>query len=400
MRRSLASAGRHTRASGAGPRLLILGTRGVPAAHGGFETFAERLALDLVARGWTVAVYCQRHLSDGRGRWQDHWRGIERINIAVGGGGPASTLLFDWLCVRDAAARDGVCLVLGYNGAAFLPYLRLRGRPVITNMDGIEWQRPKWGVAARTWFYVNEWVAARASHRLIADHPEIARQLAARHPAASVVTIPYGGDPVTEAAEAPVRALGLVPDRYFLSVSRIEPDNSILPMVRAFCRDGHGFKLVVVGDVATAYGRTIREAANGDVLFPGSIYDAAVLRSLRFHARAYLHGHRVGGTNPSLVEALWAGSAVVAHDNPFNRWTAGAAALFFRDADECAARIAAVAHQPERVAELRRHARLEATARFAWSDIVTAYERQLLQLAARTENRGRGPLRPLRQGGR
>ena len=387
---------------GAEPRLLILGTRGIPAAHGGFETFAERLALDLVARGWQVGVYCQHELSDGRERrWQDQWRGVSRINVAVGGAGPASTLLFDWLCVRDAATRDGVCLVLGYNGAAFLPYLRLRGRQVITNMDGVEWRRPKWGPVARAWLRLNEWIAVRSSHRLVADHPEIARHLARRHPASRVTTISYGADPVTQAGQEPLRALGLVGDRYLLSVSRIEPDNNILPIVRAFSHDGHGLKLVVVGavDPATDYGRAIREAASGDVLFPGPIYDAGILRSLRFHARAYLHGHMVGGTNPSLVEALWAGSAVVAHDNPFNRWTAGEAAVFFGDADECALRIGAVARQPELVATLRRNARLQASARFDWGEIIPAYERQLLQLAGRKVSHLRGSFPQLPQEG-
>lgn len=391
---------------GTGRKLLILGTRGVPAAHGGFETFAERLALDLVARGWAVTVYCQHALLDerpdgARRQWRDEWRGVERINIAVGGDGPGSTLRFDWLCVRDAARREGVCLVLGYNGAAFLPYLRLRGRPVITNMDGIEWRRPKWGPAARAWFYVNEWIAARVSHRLVADHPEIARHLATRRSRSAIATIPYGGDPVDGAPEGPVRERGLVPDGYLLVVARIEPDNNILPIVRAFSREpraskGEPLKLAIVGNVdpATPYGRAIREAAGADVVFPGTVYDAAALRSLRFHARAYVHGHMAGGTNPSLVEALWAGNAVIAHDNPFNRWTAGAAALFFEDEAACAARIAAIAAEPSRLVELRRAARRKAAIDFDWRAIVASYERLCREVAERSEVAAPGVLRP------
>src|SRR5271156_2721521 len=109
------------------PSLLILGTRGIPASHGGFETFAERLALFLVERGWHVGVYCQEEVEHLETRFRgSFWRGVEQINVAVASTGPRATLEFDWHCVRDAASRPSVCLVLGYNGAIFLPYLRLK----------------------------------------------------------------------------------------------------------------------------------------------------------------------------------------------------------------------------------------------------------------------------------
>ena len=131
-----------------GPRdaVLILGTRGVPASHGGFETFAERLALFLAGRGWDVSVYCQDEVPAVTRRITlEGWRGVTRIAVQVASRGPRATLEFDAHCVRDAATRPGVCLVLGYNGAVFLPYLRARGRKVITNMDGVEWRRPSSG---------------------------------------------------------------------------------------------------------------------------------------------------------------------------------------------------------------------------------------------------------------
>ena len=127
--------------------------------------------------------------------------------------------------------------------------------------------------------------------------------------------------------------MGLEPDRYLVSIARIEPDNSILDIVRTFSRRHRGVRLVVLGrlDEGNTYHRAIRAAASEEVLFTGAIYDAATLRALRFHARAYLHGHTVGGTNPSLVEALWAGNAVIAHQNVYNTWTAGPEQFFFSD---------------------------------------------------------------------
>ena len=198
--------------------VLILGTRGIPAAHGGFETFAEQLSLFLVGRGWHVAVYCQHDVATlTRPIWTDNWKGVERINIEVARVGPQATLEFDWHSIRDAARRDSICLVLGYNSAVFLPYLRLMGRTVVTNMDGVEWRRKKWNRPVRAWFWINEWIAAWTSNHLIADHPAIADHLATRRSRKAVSMITYGGVPVDAATLEPLTRLGLSPDRYFVS---------------------------------------------------------------------------------------------------------------------------------------------------------------------------------------
>ena len=365
------------------PEILILGTRGIPARHGGFETFAQKLALFLVRRGWRVAVYCQNDVRSVTQRFSsEYWQGVERIEVQVSTGGPAGTLEFDWHCARHAMGRGALCLVLGYNGACFLPLLRLAGRKIITNMDGIEWKRPKWNMAIKGWFWINEWIAAKTSHRLIADHPAIADYLATRRTRAAILTIPYGGTPVHAAADAPVRHLGLEPGRYFLSVARIEPDNQIGLMVQAFSRKRRGAKLVVLGrlEAGNAYHREVRAAAGEEVIFPGAIYDPAILDALRFHARVYVHGHKVGGTNPSLVEALWAGNAVLADDNVYNRWTAGEAAAYFDSADSferCAERfLADEAFYREKAG----HARARAARDFDWNAILDAYRLEALRL--------------------
>jgi len=365
------------------PSLVILGTRGIPASHGGFETFAEKLALFLVRRGWHVAVYCQNEVDVVTERFRtSRWNGVELIHVDVASKGPKATLEFDWHCVRDAARRDSVSLVLGYNGAVFLPYLRLAGRKVLTNMDGIEWKRPKWSLAVRAWFWMNEWIAAWSSQRLVADHPAIADHIATRRPRSAIATIPYGGDPIGEAPEAPIRALGLEPDRYLTSIARIEPDNNILTMVEAFSRKRRGFKLVVLGTLLpdNRYHAAVRAAASDEVMFPGAIYDAATLRSLRFHARAYLHGHTVGGTNPSLVEALWAGNAVIAHDNPFNRGTAGPNQFYFVDVDGCERLIETATRNDAAVRRAGQAALARATERFDWTTILKAYEAEIVAL--------------------
>ena len=287
--------------------LLILGTRGVPARHGGFETFAERLALYLAERGWRVSVYCQEDVDEiSEPVRVDEWRGMTRIFIQTARKGGLATLDFDWKCVRDALRRPGVCLVLGYNGAAFLPVLRLFGRKIFTNMDGIEWRRPKWRLPIRAWFFVNEWIAAWTSQRLVADHPAIADHLATRRPRKATVVIPYGGDPIVAAPAAPVEALGLTPGRYLISIARIEPDNNIATMVRAFSARRRGMKLVVLGklEAGNRYHAEVRAAAGDEVVFAGAIYDPAIVSALalprpRLFARTHRRRHQsVAGRSP------------------------------------------------------------------------------------------------------
>jgi len=383
------------------PRVLVLGTRGIPAAHGGFESFAEKLSSSLVARGWRVTVYCQNDVAAVTQRFSpDTWRGVERINVQVDQAGALGTISFDWHSIRHAATQDGVCLVLGYNTAALLALLRARGRQILINMDGIEWQRPKWSRPVRLWFYVNEWLGAWLGQRLVADHPAIADHLAKRRPRGATAMIPYGGDEVTAAPVTPVTDLGLVSGNYLISIARLEPDNNILPIVQAFSRRPRGAKLVVLGriDASNPYHAAVMAAASGEVIFPGAIYDKSVVQPLRFHARAYCHGHMVGGTNPSLVEALWCGNPVLAHRNRFNMWTAGAEQFFFSDTDECERMIERILTDDIAVARAGKAARLRAAADFNWSDILSEYERELAELGGFSiEPKTQGQPEPARQ---
>ncbi|MBC7727445.1 MAG: DUF1972 domain-containing protein [Microbacteriaceae bacterium] len=363
--------------SGAGvksPVLRVLGTRGVPAAHGGFETFAERLALHLTARGSRVVVYCQQ---EGQGPLRlDSWQGVERVHIAVPGSGPRSTNDFDWRATRHAAAHGGLCLTLGYNTALFCAWLRLRGVPNLINMDGIEWSRAKWGPAAKTWFWLNDWAGCLLGNHLVADHPEIKRHLQTRVRGSKITTIAYGADAIGVVDDAPVRALGLQPGRYLTLIARAEPENSILEVVRAFSRRPRGLQLAVLGHYRPdmPYQAQVQAIAGPEVVFLGAIYDKPVVQALRAHCAAYVHGHQVGGTNPSLVEALGAGNAVIAHDNRFNRWVAGEGAAYFDGAEGFAAVIDRLIAQPESLADMRAASAARFAEAFTWPAILRDYE--------------------------
>jgi glycosyltransferase involved in cell wall biosynthesis len=365
----------------AGKTLRILGTRGVPAAHGGFETFAEHLSLHLVAQGWRVIVYCQ---DDGVGPvFEDTWRGAERIHIPVAQRGPMGTIIFDWQATAHSAKHKDLCLTLGYNTAVFCALLRLKGVPNLINMDGIEWSRRKWGPVAKLWFWMNDWAGCWLGNHLVADHPEIKVHLGSRVRADKITTIAYGADAVADAPTAPVQTLGLTPGKFMTVVARPEPENSLLEIVTGFAAKPRGMQLVVLGNYQddNAYHRAVKAAASSEVKFVGAIYDKAVVQALRFHSAAYVHGHQVGGTNPSLVEALGAGNAVIAHDNRFNRWVAGGGALYFNGADGFAACLDELQRKPDSLGALRQASAARYSEAFTWAHILKQYETLLLRFS-------------------
>lgn len=356
--------------------LIIAGTRGIPAEHGGFETFAERLAVHMVERGWEVTVYCQR---SGPGRVAiGEWNGVRTVEIGVGGSGPLASMVFDWRTVRHAVRdRGGMALTLGYNTAAFTWVLRRHGITNLINMDGLEWRRAKWSLPAKAWLYLNERAGIRLADEMVADHPEIARHLARHAPEERITMIPYGADRLDHADESALANLGLERNGYALVVARPERENSILEIVTAFSRRPRPVDLVVLGDFRPErkpYHAEVMNAASTQVHFPGTIYESCRINALRYFCRLYIHGHTVGGTNPSLVEALGAGSPVLAHDNRFNRWVAGSCARYFTDIEGCADQLDAVLDVESELSRmeegsLRRHGE-----RFTWERVLADYE--------------------------
>lgn len=361
--------------------LRILGTRGVPAAHGGFETFAEHLALFLVARGWRVVVYCQE--AGTAPIAFDRWEGVERVRISVDRSGPAGTLVFDWRSIRHAvaeASRDSsLCLTLGYNTAVFCALMRVRGVRNVINMDGIEWARAKWGPVAKSWFWLNDWAGCWLGDHLVADHPEIKKHLTTRTRADRITTIPYGADALDRLSDAHLGLYGLESGKYLTLIARAEPENSVLEVVSGFSRRPRGVKLAVLGnlDPSNAYHQAVRAAAGSEVKFMGAIYDKPVVQALRYHCLAYVHGHQVGGTNPSLVEALGAGNAVIAHDNRFNRWVAGGGAVYFADENAFDQQLTSMLASPQRLSALREASKERFEREFTWEEILRRYEELL-----------------------
>lgn len=356
------------------PCVRILGTHGVPANYGGFETAAEKVGLHLLAAGWRVIIYCQ---VEGKGGiTHDEWCGIERVNVPVDVPGWRGTSLFDLKCVGHASQFDDLCLVFGYNTGIFNTWQRFKKIPMVINMDGIEWSRARWGFFRQAILYINERFSAAVGNHLIADHPEIEKYLWTRAPKRKVTMIAYGADEVLEADEAPVRALGLEPGRYLTLICRPIPENSIVELVQGFSSKPRDFKLAILGNYdpeTDDYHRQVVEAASDDVVFLGAIFDPDVVQPLRFHSAMYLHGHTVGGTNPSLVEALGAGNPVLAHDNAYNRWTAGPAQAYFATAADVARELDAILDEDGRLAAMGHAARERYLSGLTWFQIGEQY---------------------------
>jgi glycosyltransferase involved in cell wall biosynthesis len=365
------------------PTVRILGTHGVPANYGGFETAAENVAKFLVRRDWRVIVYCQ---IEGTGPIvEDTWNGVERVLIPVLRDGWLGTSWFDLVSIRHAAKHRDVCLTFGYNTAIFNVIQRAKAVPNVINMDGIEWSRARWGFTRQVILYANERIACVVGNELIADHPEINSYLCKKASARKITTITYGADAVSSPPADVPESHGLTPGKYLTLIARPIPENSILEIIRGFCRRERLTDLVVLGEYRPEqdrYHSEVMAAGNDRVHFLGGIYEPSKVQALRYHGLGYIHGHTVGGTNPSLVEAMAAGNPILAHDNPYNRWVAQEAALYFRTAEDVDEALTRLESEPGLAERLSAAARMRHASEFTWEYVGGQYEELLLKALA------------------
>lgn len=313
---------------GTRPRLAIIGSKGIPARYGGFESFIEGLAPRLVESGWDVTVYCRRGKVGGD---LQEYRGVHLVSTRYIGSRSLETLSHELTAfIHSLRHKPDVYYVLGTRAAPVALIGRVTGRPVVMHTDGLEWARRKWGRGARAFLRFSEWLAARgAASHLVADAEAMASYYRARYGKQPTV-IPYGVDIAAPADPAVLAGYGLAPGGYDLVVCRLEPENNVDLIIRGYLEAGVEGELAVVGGAAYggAYQRFLkRMAVDGQVRFLGPIYDG--VDHLYAGSRRYLHGHEVGGMNPSLLRAMGAGAACFALDTPFNREALGDTGVFW-----------------------------------------------------------------------
>jgi hypothetical protein len=317
-------------------RVAIIGTRGIPNHYGGFEQCAEYLAAGLVKKGFEVVVYN----SHNHPYQEKDWKGVTICHCydPEFKMGTVGQFIYDLNCIRDVRKRKvDVILQLGYTSSSVWGWL-LPGRSIVTtNMDGMEWMRAKYSKPVQSFLKYAEKLAVRYSDHLIADSPEIQRYINNKY-AEDSCYIPYGAEVFDTPNDAILSDYGLEVNQYDMLIARMEPENSIEIILDGVAKAGLSRKFLVVGNTENDFGEYIRAKFqhNRNIIFSGSIYDLGKLNNLRHHSNLYFHGHTVGGTNPSLLEAMGSNSLICSHDNMFNRAVLGTDAFYFSNAADVA----------------------------------------------------------------
>ncbi len=315
-------------------RIAILGTRGIPNQYGGYEQAVSFLAPGLAERGHSVTVY-----NSLRHPWQEKtWNGVTIVHAKDPENqiGSAGQFIYDLNCIRHARKKNfDIILMMGYTSSSVWGRFYPQQPVIIAHMDGLEWKRSKYTRPVQRFLHYAEKLAIQYSDHYIADSPVIRDYLQEKYKV-DACYIPYGAV-IHEKAEPwhPAR-FGLEPGKYSMLLARMEPENNIEMILDGFAESGVAEKFLVTGNTENRFGKRMlkKYGRHESILFSGPLFDAPALHSLKYYSRLYFHGHSVGGTNPSLLEAMASRALVAAHDNPFNRAVTGGDAFYFASAAE------------------------------------------------------------------
>lgn len=362
-------------------RIALLGTRGIPARYGGFETFAEELSTRLVARGHQVTVYCRERYESAK------YRGVDLVWLPTIRHKYFDTLAHTCVSTLHLVFRRGpypadVALYCNAANSIFTLLPRITGIPVVVNVDGIERRRKKWNRFARAWYFMSEYLSTVFPTCFVTDAEAIRRYYREQWKSDSLF-IPYGADTTLATTHETLDQFGLERGRYFLYVSRMEPENRALEVREAFERvEAPEMKLALIGDApyASEYIRRVRDTKDPRIVMPGAIYGQGYLE-LGSWCFAYIHATEVGGTHPALIEAMARGALVLYLDTAENREVCGDAGIAYSTQDELAAQMAAAlrmtdaerqAYRSRALARVREH--------YDWDAVTSQYEALLSRL--------------------
>jgi len=359
-------------------KLAILGTRGIPANYGGFETFAEELATRLAVRGHDVTVYGR---SNNIRYPKNVYKGVRLVVLPTIGTKHLDTVAHTFFSVLHAIPQRFDCILMcNAANALFAVVPRLTATPLVLNVDGIERLRKKWGAIARAYYRISERLATIIPSAIVSD-AEVIRSYYLKEYGAPSTMIAYGAECDRTESAVVLDQLGVRPREYFLYVSRLEPENNAHVVIQAFEKVATDKQLLIVGDAPYAHKYIDRLRATRDprIRFPGAIYGMGY-RELQSHAYAYIQATEVGGTHPALIEAMGVGNCVIANDTPENREVLADAGIFFRDAEELSGQIQLTLADQPLVNRLRDCAQNRAKTRYSWDAVTDAYEKLFRQL--------------------
>lgn len=356
-------------------RIAILGTRGIPASYGGFETFAEHLATRLVSRGHQVTVYCRSHYVSPR---QLEYHGVKLKVLPTVRHKYFDTVVHTFLsAIHAIPERFDAALICNAANAPFSPILRLTGTPVAINVDGLEHKRKKWNILARRYYRLAEYLSTLLPNEMVTDAQVIQDYYLARHNARSTM-IAYGSEVERRPDRAAVLKWRVEPNRYILYVSRLEPENNAHLVIEAFKKVKTAYRLLIVGDApyAEQYIKALKAKAKGDkrIIFTGFVFGQDY-RSLQQNAYCYVHATEVGGTHPALLEAMGYGNCVLTLATPENIEAVGQAGIPYADEYDLAEKLRRVLRDGSLVQSYRNRAQLRVQNFYDWERVVDQYER-------------------------
>jgi glycosyltransferase involved in cell wall biosynthesis len=357
-------------------RIGIIGTRGIPNQYGGYEQFVEFAAPALVQRGHEVYVYN----SSLHPYQQKTWKGV---NIIIKYDpenkiGTAGQFFYDLNCILDSRSRKfDVILQLGYTSSSIWSSLFPKSSLLMTNMDGLEWRRSKYSKNVQQFLKKAEKWAALKSDYLIADSKGIQEYLLKKYNRESAF-IAYGAELVVHTDENVVIEKGLKKYEYDLLIARMEPENNIETIIQGHIMANSSKPLIIIGNYKNAYGSFLYEKYRSNrIQFWGAVYDFNLLNSLRYYTYFYFHGHSVGGTNPSLLEAMASYAPVVANDNIFNRSVLENDAFYFSTPGDIAAILNREMDREEMKLMIENNA-ARIRDQYSWKHIINLLENYLL----------------------
>ena len=365
-------------------KIAILGARGIPACYSGYDTLVEELSIGLVESHSTeVLVYCR---SSYYKRKPAVWQGIRLVYLPAPHGVKALESLVHSFLSSLHVLREKVDVIyfLDPANAPFCALLRLFGKRVVIHTDGLGWKRRKWGPLARRYYKMVEWACAKCGSALVTDNPAMQTYYREEYGAATLF-ISYGATNRHGVDTGIYADLGLIPNQYLLIVARLEPENNTDLLISQYTKAGVDMPLVVVGDApyGPQYMDYLRKESNANVLFAGRINDQAKLNALYRGAYLYIHGHEVGGTNPSLLRAMDAGTTPVVLNVPFNATVVEEAGVVFdRDNDSLAEVLAHLVAHPAEVREIAARANLRAAQHFSWEAVASDHYALFSRLAS------------------
>jgi glycosyltransferase involved in cell wall biosynthesis len=367
--------------------IAILGTRGIPASYGGFETFAEHLSTRLVARGHEVTVYCRAHYVSPR---QLEYHGVKLKVLPTIRHKYFDTVIHAFLsAVHAVSGRFDAALICNAANAPFSPILRLTGTPVAINVDGLEHKRKKWGRLGRHYYRLAEYLSTILPNEMVTDAQVIQDYYLANYKCPSTM-IAYGSEVERRPDREAVRKWRVEPNRYVLYVSRLEPENNAHLVIEAFKRVRTAYRLLVVGDApyAEQYIKKLKTLARGDkrIVFTGFVFGQDY-RALQQNAYCYVHATEVGGTHPALLEAMGYGNCVLTLATPENIEAVGEAGITYIDEFDLAEKLQRVLRDGSLVQAYRNRAQIRVQANYDWDRVVDKYEDLFSRMSGKSISR-------------